>query len=270
MKKFIFVKIRLIVCIILLLFSCFKAGINDSLKASNDNDKDEDTIQEALKMLKSPDWKTKDRAVENLRGKIEKQNVQDALISLLKKESARKEQWWRRKIYEEDLKPTLNEGRGEYYLNLLSVATKIKDKKVIPALIPGSICSIKVQQAIADFGKEAVSPLNESLNSSVNQELWIGALKTKVLLLGRVNVTEEQQIKLKQSILNKIDSDNAYVRIAASEALAELGDTSVLPVLRQLKDNDPYEWKKKRDGREISTFPVRESAAKAIRKLSGE
>ncbi len=265
MKKFKIATTTLILCIFSLMYVSVpqtSAGIK-----SGENS---ESIQDALRQLRHEEWRVRDQALEVLKDRTEREDVQEALIGLLKRENDRREQWWRSRLYQEDIEPLQNEGYGEYYLNLLSTAIKIKDKAVLPALIPGSNSSIKVRQAIATFGAEAASPLAEALNKSVNKELWYGALKTVVLLLEQTELPQEELVQLKQAIMEKVESEESFVRKGAVKALAALGDPSVLPTLKRIKENDPYAITREQDGKETAKYPVREVAAEAIDKLTAE
>ncbi|MGH7771976.1 MAG: HEAT repeat domain-containing protein [Candidatus Binatia bacterium] len=161
------------------------------------------------------------------------------------------------------------EERTEYYADLVWTVVSLKDQRCINALIGAIQTGNMVMRTLAEFGTAALDPVIQQLNSS---DVLQRSASARVLLLmlepnsfQKVSDSVSRQ-KIKQALITAARDESHYVRLKGIDGLAKLGDADMIPLIQKIAIDDPYEGAEF-VAAERGTYPVREAARQALKKL---
>jgi hypothetical protein len=174
-----------------------------------------------------------------------------------------------------DETPALDERDGEenseYYSSLIDFVAHSGDERGIRALLGAAMTGGTAIRRVARFGERALEPTLDQAKSS-DPKLASGAVYVlqKMLETGSVSDQDSHQ-RIKTALRSALDSPESSVRQAAVFAIEYLSDrTEFAPKLKNLADHDPEKLpgQPKSDGTVGDIYPVRELAAKLLRKIA--
>ncbi len=236
---------------------------------------------------------------------LDNKKIQMALIELLKRENEIREEWgkqWdeeyakRGKKPPEDWEPkNLKKGVSqEGYAHLINIVINLGDERAIPSLVESVTHGVYTRPGVESFGASVIKPLLEQLERDKNSVekfdiIYVlgkivekakdisqgingtpttsGTPTTKVLF----RMPTSFQIESMRNVFIKYLNDpNRFTRQLVIRNLGILGDTSVIPLLKPIAENDPY-WLENVEFPPISPvkgyYPVREEAQRVLKLL---
>lgn len=256
-----------------------------------------ENIEEILSLLSHPNWRVQERGVTKLYGAQELLNnerIKLAVIRLLEEINADTEnlaarlQEYREKTGEEpphDWEPEgtiREEGYGELQLYVLELVEGFKDERAIHALVGAIECGAPTMKAVIEFGELAINPLLERLERTKNRSARSSIIKALSEIIKRTQIsplpiegtpttrtsvkspTTSQRELIRNTFIKSLNDPGEFVRMNAIRAIGIIGDTSAIPLLKQIAENDLCVW-----GTAIGepTYPVRDGAQRVLKLL---
>ncbi len=182
----------------------------------------------------------------------------------------------------------MDDGYGELQLQATYIVGEFKDERAIPALVGAVECGASINRAIIEFGELAVRPLLERLEKTKDRSAKsdiievLGKIAKKGMIISQViegtpttkapfkALTVSQIELMKNAFIKSLNDPCPFTRMEAIRGLEILGDTSAIPLLKQIAENDPCKWgtvdpvtKAPKKG----YYPVREEAQRVIKLL---
>ncbi len=263
---------------------------------------EEMSVDEIIGLLNSPDTNTQSLALDyGVLRFLDDDRIRVAIIKLLQRENELKEQWWaewdkecKRRGEEPPLEwdpEGIKEKRvttGEGYLMLVDIVVDLKDERAISALVGGVQCGYDPIQAVVEFGEMAVKPLIERLKKTKNPSARSSIIYTLGEIAKRSKITSppiegtpttkalfkaltvSQMELVKNAFIKSLNDSNPFTRMEAIRGVEIIGDTSAIPLLKQIVENDLCKWgtvdpvtKAPKKG----YYPVREEAQRVLKLL---
>jgi HEAT repeat protein len=183
-----------------------------------------------------------------------------ALIKLLDKENEVVEGYKRTGLH-------FGEEYSNYYGDLIAAVTTLKDPRSMNALLGAITTGGMVEQTLAAFAPTSLSPVLERCKEK-DPETRVAAIFVLTDMLEPQNYQRVKPYRLtvKRTLLEALKDPLPAVRSAAVSALAVLGDTDVIPVVRDLAEHDPAYLPEKADTGGY-LYLVRPEAKKALAEL---
>ncbi|MDI6735491.1 MAG: HEAT repeat domain-containing protein [bacterium] len=91
--------------------------------------------------------------------------------------------------------------------------------------------------------------------------------------IGKIELNEKRNAQIKNLLIEKLNDESPDVREGTVQVLGNLGDTSVIPFIKSLAENDSYFWETDasfrhgKKGEKIIIYPVREEAQRVLKLL---
>jgi len=209
-----------------------------------------------LKSLESEDWRTRGKALVELKAYLPSQAAKDAIMSLLIRENQEAfpaDEFFKRP----DFKPA-GEANSEQYVDLLNTVASFRDERSATVLAGAAGTGAIVSRALAQFPRAVLPVLIDQMLANPSTNLRIGsAWDLAALMLDREARSKLQsaEIERAKSAFLQLSKDPMWLlRRDAVRGLQAVGDTSVLSLLRNLAENDPHQ-------------KVREAALKAVSQM---
>lgn len=223
--------------------------------------------------LNALDWQNRSMAITELQKApdlLQEPLIKENLIRLLEKENAYNDK------YEAEFEKTgipLGEGYGEYYIQLVQVVVSLNTPQSINALAGALGVSDQVATAVAQFGKSAIEPLQKRLIDT-DQGIRRGAVRALGIIISKYNqetldLSGTAVETIKDQLINAIHDESPWVRIQAIKTLSKIGGKDLIPVLREVAENDTYSKRREIEGG-IIVYPVQDAAKTAIKSLGTE
>lgn len=187
-------------------------------------------------------------------------------IGLLEKENA-----YLREFEEKVFKVTgesLTEDYTEYYAELITVVTTLKDPRAVNSLAGCITTGGIATSGLAALGRTALDPVLGLFDSSDENTRQSAAI-AMVEMLDQADISGDSSAKekVKRVLIRSAKDDNHNVRLAAIgglEKLLRLGDVDVIPLLEDMAQNDPYRLDSSLPGSDTHSYVVREAARKVL------
>jgi len=158
---------------------------------------------------------------------------------------------------------TLTEEYSNYYGDLISAVSVVRDERSISALVGAIGTGNMATGALASIGSPAVDVVITSLRDPDKRNRQ-GAAITLGKMIGpesRVREDAPSVRKIKHALETALSDPNANVRISTIDSLALLRDDDVIRDLETISRRDPYKITR---GAGQAFYPVREAARKAL------
>lgn len=91
--------------------------------------------------------------------------------------------------------------------------------------------------------------------------------------IGKIDLNLEKNAQVRNLLIKRLNDESPDVRESAVRALGNFSDTSLIPLIKHLSENDPYCWevdasfRHGKKGEKIIIYPVREEAQRVIKLL---
>jgi hypothetical protein len=158
---------------------------------------------------------------------------------------------------------TLTEEYSNYYGDLISVVSVVRDERSISALVGAIGTGNMATGALASIGAPAVDIVITSLRDPDKRNRQ-GAAITLGKMIGpesRMREDPPSMQKIKHALEIALRDPDANVRISTIDSLALLPDHDVILDLETISRRDPYKITR---GAGQDIYPVREAAKKAL------
>lgn len=232
-------------------------------------------VPPALRRLHSQAWTDRSRAFEDSAallasgkqtpGEVDKLRV--GLIELLATENVQTRILAKQDASEED-----TEEYSEYYADLVGAVANLKDERAIPSLLGAADSGGMATRGIARFGKKALSPVLEQVNSR-DSNLASGAVFAIREMLAMHTVTDPNSLlNIETALRLALASPNFGVRESAIYAIEYSNDRQkFVPALNDIAEHDPFKMTDTRsdsEGNNSGFYPVRNDAKNLLRKIA--
>ena len=229
-------------------------------------------IRQLLEQLQSKDWKSRSQAYQELRRYSNEEEVKVALMRAFEIEIAEEEQWWakHRKNNMHQDKPAVEEddGRGEYYLDLLKTIESTNDPRAIKLLVIGAAISYDSRRIVAAQGSKSIPFLLDALNKSNNPSVLVAVPETICIMAEMGKMTESERLRLEKVLIEQIKVADDAARLSCVKALGAIGNKEALNTLNTIVMSDKCVIKRKGSkGSMIEYYPIRDEAKNAILKI---
>ena len=159
------------------------------------------------------------------------------------------------------------EDYSNYYGDVIAAVTTLKDPRSMKALLGAITTGGMVERTLAAFAPTSLNPVLERCKDK-DLEIRVAAIFVLTEMLEPQNYerVEAYHLTIKRTLLEALKDPVPGVRSAAVNALAVLGDTDVIPVIRDLAEHDPAYLPEKADTGGY-LYLVRPDAKKALAQL---
>lgn len=192
------------------------------LRKTDHNDTDM-LINKIFLDFESKEWRSRDAAVTELKRNetlLENKKVEQQLIKVFQNEVEIEKQR-KKSFYLRDEQPEPDgEGYGEYYIELLVLAGKLKNPNTIPFLVNSLEFGRGVAESLTELGDTALPFLLKKCENGSEDERWwcFGALPK----FYKRTVSSEFKTEIKTILTNALQEKNKRINERASEKLKEL------------------------------------------------
>lgn len=164
---------------------------------------------------------------------------------------------------------SLNETFTDYYGDLVTAVTSLRDPRSAGALSGAMSTGHLAVQTLASFGQASLDPVLARLRTDGGVAKQAACIVLG-LLLDPANPASIKDPAARARIKDALesaarDAAGAYVRAAAVEGLAKVGDQQVVALLLDLARSDSYDASSLTG--QPGSFPVRQAALTALRDL---
>lgn len=115
-----------------------------------------------------------------------------------------------------------NEAVGEYYIELLWVASNLRDERVIPGLVYSIDLGRAPLESVVSFGEEAVNPVINLFLQSKNYLKRAACLEALALIYHQKGISSSAREKIKHSLQAGLKDKEEYVQKIAAESLKSI------------------------------------------------
>ncbi|MBT4485218.1 MAG: HEAT repeat domain-containing protein [Candidatus Latescibacteria bacterium] len=161
----------------------------------------------------------------------------------------------------------LGDAEGEFLGDLLWILSVAGDMRAKEALLKTMACPHiaggSIAKGLLRLGPQVLPDIKKYLESSN-----ILTIRHTILTLKQIAeydstgtyFSEEERREMKEKLLSMINDGDASLRTSSVNALGTFGDSSVIPILEEIKRNDMYKS-------ETGVFTIRKIAERSIERL---
>jgi len=163
---------------------------------------------------------------------------------------------------------TVNEEYLTYYADLIRAVSSLKDERSLGLLLSVIDTGCSATDTLAELGRPAVELVIQTLHDSdadVRHAAAFTLARMVELSDARNTLDRGSKLRIKQALTSAAMDESPFVRITSVDGLAKLGDRSLVSLIEELAQNDPYDASA--HGGEMGRYIVRSAAASAIDRL---
>ena len=232
-----------------------------------------------LSRLQSDDWQKRAAAVEKVianRNTHRSEEVRNALIDLLDRETQLIESTLRESNGSEGVSVKYGEGYSAYYSVLLGAVDQVadyNDERTLNILVHSSYNGDSpFAMKLASYGEPVVPMLLNKANSDIapsrGSALAVLGEILKVEKYRAIRLPADTNEQVRQSLIRGTADQDVGVRMQAVQALGKAGGNDAVQLLEKIAKSDPAAIPAHVAGE--NRYPVREEALKAIRLIKNE